>query len=515
MANGSFSFPAIEFGDSHKNQTFVYTISESQANPIGGFTYDKTVYTVTVTVTDNGNQQITAKAVISDGTNNVDNIVFTNIYDPIDAKVTLKGTKLLTGKTLQNGEFSFKLEAVTQGAPMPASAIVKNNATGEIVFGEITFTKSGIYNYKLTEVKGTDSRFDYDESVYDVTITVTDNSEGRLFANVALKKDNMDSSEIVFRNGFVPTPISYNITTSFGGFKGLEGRPIEDGEFDFEFILTNATSGQQIGEIVKNDENGYFKFSDVKLSSAGIYHFKITEVVGNRNGVTYDTTIYYVRVEVIQNENGELKINSQKLYKSFIAKEEVGGVLTEVTKYEELPANEKIIFNNTYAAAPTEIIIKGVKTLEGRELKAEEFSFELYDKEGKLETVKNAKDGSFEFSAISVDKAGEYVFTVRETKGDAEGITYDETVYTVKAIVTDNLDGTFKVEYAYAIGNEAVNALTFVNVYTAPTPAPETPTPPSVPQTGDKTNLTLWIALFFISGGLVIASAILKKKRED
>lgn len=182
MADGSFSFPAIEFKDEHKGNNYEYKITEVDSNKIGGFTYDGTVYTVTVTVTDNGDRTITATAVINNGTENKDNIVFQNTYDATDAEITIDGTKLLTGKTMQADEFEFQLRAVTAGAPMPASATVKNSEKGKIDFGKITYSKAGIYVYELVEINGQDTRYDYDESVYTITVTVTDNSQGLLSA---------------------------------------------------------------------------------------------------------------------------------------------------------------------------------------------------------------------------------------------------------------------------------------------------------------------------------------------
>ena len=272
-ADGSFSFPEIEFGDAHKGNTYEYEIVEVDTNKISGFTsYDSTVYTVAVVVADNGDQTITATATVSDGTNTVDNIVFENVYDAKDAEVALEGTKLLTGKQMQDGEFEFKLEAVTTGAPMPGSAIVKNTVDGKIAFGKIVYSKAGTYSYKLYEVNGGISNYDYDNSVYSVTVTVTDNS-GVLVARVELAKDGLPSTEIVFRNGFVPTPISYDIDADFGGDKTLNGRPLENAEF--EFALINARNGAQIGETVKNDANGKFEFPAVSLAAPLIYHFKI------------------------------------------------------------------------------------------------------------------------------------------------------------------------------------------------------------------------------------------------
>ncbi len=646
-ANGAVVFDTIEFTEAG---TFKYKIYESKADPIGGFTYDSRFYEITVTVTDNGDATLSAsvsrvvKASENDSGRTLvasELMTFNNVYDATDARVTLSGTKLLTGKTLQNDEFGFAISSADQGAPMPLTRYAKNNADGSFAFGEIVFDKAGTYIYTVTEQATADDRYTFDRSVYTVTVTVTDNSAGLLSAEVSLKKDNMDSSEIVFRNSFVPAPIEYDIHTDFGGSKMLSGRPLEADEFEFRLI--NAANGQQIGETVRNDANGGFKFPAIVLHEAGIYHFKITEVLGDEAGVSYDTAAYHVRLEATQDESGLLSIADKRLVKATVVKEEVSGVLTEVTHYENITANGEILFNNVYEASPayvtftatktltgrdlidgefkfdlhktddtfaysentllqddivltlgddgkgeitfrpvsfdetgtfyfviredevdekgitadktvyeievtvtdpgegrleasvkvggeditaatsekvtfnnlyeaeaTEIVIKGTKTLNGREIKNGEFSFTLFDKDGaEIETVTNDQSGSFVFTAIPVDEAGTYTYTVREVKGDEEGMTYDATVYTVTVTVTDNLDGTFKVEYAYAADRVGAEAVRFVNNYTDPTL-------PQIPVTGDYNNsLILWIAAFFVSGGLlggIALSRVLRRK---
>ncbi len=679
-ADGSFAFSEIEFKDKHKGNSYVYTITEVDTNKIGGFTYDATVYTITVTVADNGNQTITASAVVNNGSQDVDDIVFTNTYDAEDAKVIITGEKMLTGKTMQNGEFSFTLEPVTVNAPMPTSPTVSNDENGKITFGEIIYSKAGTYIYTLKEVNGGDPRYDYDTSVYTVTVIVTDNSIGKLSARVELSKNSIPSEEIVFVNGFVPTPITYNIHTDFGGKKVLDGRPLVEGEF--EFALINAINGIQIGDTVKNDANGEFRFPAVYIDTVGIYHFKLVEISGNEKGVSYDDSSYHIRLEVKQNAAGELYIDNKKLFKGTVAKQDVGGVLTEVTSYEDITTQGQITFNNTYKAdpayvtleakkvligrdlkdgefkfdlyktdstfniqniepvqnnvvlalnddgngdiifmpeafdtegtyyyaivedelnqngitsddtvykieivvtdnhkgdlvasvkvngnvvdgstadivafknhykaEPTEIVIDGLKTLQGRDLVESEFSFELYNSNNEiLQTTQNAEDGEFKFAAIPVDAEGEYIYTVKETKGEDEQITYDETVYTVKVVVTDNLKGTFDVDYTYLMGEEVVEALTFNNLYTAPIPSPEPelnptpdfedkptpkPTPEPSPQdeiettpkpidkpenespkTGDCTNIWLWFAVAFLSGSFALGSVLPRKSKK-
>lgn len=103
---------------------------------------------------------------------------------------------------------------------------------------------------------------------------------------------------------------------------------------------------------------------------------------------------------------------------------------------------------------------------------------------------------------------------VREVAGDAAGVTYDGTVYTVVATVTDNLDGTLAVAYAYEADGTAAQGVTFANVYTAPQsePTPE-PAPDKSPMTGD--DLALWFALLFVSGGTTATLVFARKRRES
>lgn len=650
-ANGAVVFDAIEFT---AEGTYKYKLYESNADAIGGFAYDSRFYEITVTVVDNGNATLSATVQRVRKANAQDtgyvlptgeDILFVNMYDATDATVTLSGDKLLTGKDLQANEFTFVLTPDNAAYPMPSVNTASNDANGNFAFPEITFNKAGVYTYTVTEQATSDARYDFDTAVYAVTVTVTDNSRGILTAEVTLKKDGLDASAIVFRNGFVPTPLTYDITAKYAGNKVLHGRPLEAGEFSFTLI--NAINGAQIGEAVENDANGVFTFPAVTLPEAGTYHYKIAEVVGDEKGVSYDPIVFHVVVGVVQNADGSLAIVREELHKATVTKEEVGGVLTEVTKYEDITAavgamtfnntykadpahvtleamktltgrdlvdgefkfdlhetddtfaysentvlqddvvlvleddgsghitfmpltfdavgtyhyvivedelDEKGItadksvykveitvtdnhdgnlvaavkvngtdisgstaatvqFANTYKAAATEIVIEGTKTLTGRELKAEEFSFELYDAQGvKLETVKNAENGKFAFTAIPVDTAGVYKYTVKEFAGTDATITYDAAVYTVTATVTDNLDGTFTVQYAYEKDATTVQGLTFVNTYTAP-PAPPAPIPN--PETGDHTQVGLLAALLFVSGGLMGFALFGKKRKEQ
>ncbi|MBQ2781189.1 MAG: hypothetical protein IJF42_06495 [Clostridia bacterium] len=523
-ADGSFAFPTIEFGDAHKGKTYQYKITESDANKIGGFTYDTTVYTVTVTVADNGDQTITATAVINNGNSNVDDMVFQNTYDATDATVTLEGTKLLTGKTMQDDEFTFELKAVTAGAPMPSAAAVKNTANGKFVFGTITYAKAGVYVYELSEQDGGIANYDYDKSVYTVTVTVTDNSQGLLTARVAIAKDGMPSTEVVFRNGFVPTPISYEIHTDFGGEKvlsGRDGKPLAEGEFTFKLI--NAPNGEQIGDTVTNAADGTFKFPAVSLNAAGVYHFKVVEVIGDVLGVTYDTSSYHIRLEVVQDANGVLTVKDKQLHKGVVSKQDVDGVLTEVTTYENITGSGKIVFNNTYTATPTYVILEATKILIGRELVEGEFKFDLhktaadfaYDETTVWQddvrlTLKDNGDGIVIFRPETFNEIGSYYYVIVEDEIDENGITTDKTAHKVEIVVTDDHHGDLTA--AIKVNGEDItgaiaDTVVFRNIYTAPEPDLDSP------DTGVASQLWLWFALALTGGAGVFGSGVIGKKK--
>ncbi len=653
-ANGAFAFQDMEFTAVGQYRYIVREILPE--NPIGGFTYDPAYFAILVEVTQDGQYGLYADVreihrVVGQTVTTVSDIVFVNTYAAEADRVTISGEKLLTGKTLEEGEFSFRLEAVTEGAPMPADAVVRNAANGRFTFGEISFTKAGTYVYTLTEVDGGVENYVYDKSVYTVTVTVTDNSRGKLTAKVSLSKDGAEATAVVFRNSFAASSITYDVL----GEKVLTGRQLQPGEF--QFVLINAATGQQIGEAVTNGADGQIAFRNISLATTGIYHFKITERAGDAKGVSYDTTAYHIRLEVEQNEKGLLTVVDEQLHKATVTKQEVNGVLTEVTKFEnitggkiqfhnlysadpasvtleatktltgrpladgefkfdlhatgadyaisqstlvqndepltlkpdgtgsvvfmpelftregvyyfvivedeierngvkpdtteyqveitvtdnhagDLVATVKvggeavtgstatvITFRNTYSATADEIKIAGTKTLQGRDLQEEEFSFQLFDAEGKLlQTVKNGKLGAITFAPISVNAAGTYTYTVKELVESEEGMTYDERAYTVTVTVTDNLDGTYKIEYAYAIGETAAEGIAFVNSYEAPQEpeepdvpdvpdVPDEPEYPEPPKTGDESFLLLALPMMILSATAALAVILLGKKK--
>lgn len=147
-----------------------------------GVEYDGSVFAVTTTVTDNGNGTLSVTHKVDNDANAVG---FTNSYAPAATSVTLGASKVLNGKSLEDGEFSFALEG-EDGTQLTAG----NDANGMVVFPAIQYSEAGTYQYAIAEVKGDESDVTYDESEYAVTVTVEDNGEGSLVATVAYEGGN-------------------------------------------------------------------------------------------------------------------------------------------------------------------------------------------------------------------------------------------------------------------------------------------------------------------------------------
>lgn len=535
-ANGSFQFAPIEFTAAGE---YKYIISEDKTKVIGGFTYDSSVYELTVTVTDSA-AALTAEItrfvrVIGGNAAAVTDIVFENEYNPTPASFTISGTKLLTGKIMRGDEFSFKVEKVTADAPaVPGNQTVQNSANGSFTFGTIIFDKPGTFVYKVTEQDKGAAGYTYDKAEYLVTVTVNDNAEGALYSSYKITKNGQESEEIVFNNTFIPASYTYDIDTEFGIEKTLEGRPLNDGEF--EFVLINAINGQQIGAPVKNDAQGKVDFPALTLHEVGTYHYKVAELVGDKNGVSYDNTVYHVVIALAQVDNkddltvdGQLTLVRKELHKATVVIKDVAGTPTEETVFENITGSG-IEFINKYSPNPADIVLAGTKTLVGKELEENEFTFNLYSakmkngewvKDQLIQQVKNDENGKFAFEGNVADSSAEYVFFITEDATNPKAnVTYDTNEYRVVVTSTDNLDGTLTLDYEYFVGADAKGGVEFKNTYTEPTPTP-TPDPdptepqpkPTRPDTGDSSNLALWFALLVISGAGFFGVTFLDKKK--
>lgn len=174
-ADGSVALSKIAYT---KPGTHSYTLREvGGGTHKAGVEYDGSVFAVTTTVTDNGNGTLSVAHKVDNDANAVG---FTNTYAPAATSVTLGASKVLNGKSLEDGEFSFALEG-EDGTQL----VAKNDANGMVAFPAIQYSEAGTYQYTLSEVKGTESGVTYDETTYAVAVAVEDDGKGSLVATVS------------------------------------------------------------------------------------------------------------------------------------------------------------------------------------------------------------------------------------------------------------------------------------------------------------------------------------------
>lgn len=492
-ASGNVNFGTVKFTE---RGTYAYTIREVQAD-LGGFTYDGEIYTISVEVTDDyANGKLVATAKITDKSGEDAEIEFDNKYNPKETSAILFGAKELQGdhKQLESDEFAFSIKAVTQGAPMPANTTVKNTATGAFQFDAIPYTKVGTYRYEITEIDLDKGGYTYDDTVYTVTVTVTDEGNGQLQAKVD-GVGTADAPAVKFVNKYVPKPVDVVLGAEGELLKEFKGRELNADEFIFAVL---ESENKEIAT-AKNTKNGTFAFT-LNFTKAGTYNYTIVEKNNGVAGVTYDEKVYGVEL-IISDKGGYLKVDS-------------------VVYTLDSGATEKVVFSNTYEAEDTDIIISAIKNLTGRDLNDGEFKFVLKDKDGKIvATATNSQGGKIVFDKIVLTEAGTYTYTVFEETGTLENVTYDKTEYVVEVTVTDDGKGRLVASTPVikkAGSSDVVAEIVFENTYAVPTPDPDpTPEYPDSPQTGDTTNLGLWFALLIISSGGLMGTTLYGRKRRS
>ena len=454
--------------------TYIYNIQE-KSNGVGGITYDDSIYTVTVDVTDDGSGKLAAETSITkaDGTA-ADAIVFDNSYDPAETGLSIGGTKELTGKDLEADMFSFTLTGI-DGAPMPvddqATVTAKNTAGGAFDFGEIKYDKVGEYKYEVSEVNAGATGMTYDTNTYNVTVKVTD-EDGALKA-----VPSVENSQIVFKNSYAPIPLVLEGDSAIGGTKDLTGRDLKDGEFVFQL-----KDGDKVIAEATNNADGTFAFDGIKIEKVGTYNYTVSEKMNGLGGVEYDKTIYNVRID---------------------ASDEGGYIKADVTYSVNGEPYDNVVFTNAYSYRGTSVQIGAIKKLQGRDLVDGEFTFRLEDAEGNLiSEAANDENGSVIFDKIDYDEPGTFNYVVYEVGGDAEGVTYDENRYDVTVSVKDSEKGYLTADVT---GDEG---LTFVNVYEKPVvpaePDPDDDGGDSV-RTSDDMQIGLYMTIAALAGASMVA----------
>lgn len=193
-ADGTFGFAPLQLD---KVGTYVYTVSERAGATANGVTYDTTVFTATVTVTENAETHaLEAQVAYSKGGKAADAVAFSNSYAPAATEVKLGASKVLSGEGLKEGQFSFQLK----DADGKVLQTAKNAADGTVGFEAISYDKPGTYAYSISEVDDGQKNVTYDAAEHRVTVTVTDDGAGHLVATVTYD----GAVAPVFKNTYTP-----------------------------------------------------------------------------------------------------------------------------------------------------------------------------------------------------------------------------------------------------------------------------------------------------------------------
>ena len=431
-ANGNVAFSALKYT---KVGQHIYTLREVKGNA-GGVIYDKTVYTVVTTIADNGKGQLVATHKLQ-GAEDVTKIKFKNSYSvtPENSSVTDKiaATKVLAGRDLKEGEFSFEL---VEGDKVVAKG--KNAADGKITMSKIAYNEPGKHTYTLREAKGNAGGIAYSTAKYTIVTTITDNGDGTLKAEHVLK----GTEPAEFKNSYNVTPTESSVTDQITATKVLTGRDLKAGEFSFELV-----EGDKVVATGTNAADGKITMNAVKYTEAGKHTYTLREANGGTTskGVTYSDAEYTIETTITDKGDGTL---------------EAKHVLNDADEAK---------FSNGYKPNPSDSSVTGqvtaTKVLTGREigLVAGEFRFELVEGNNVVSTGTNNADGKIMMDPVTYTAAGKHTYTLRETKAGAteNGITYSAAEYTIVTIVKDNGDGTLSVEHELQGDKKAI----FENAY--------------------------------------------------
>lgn len=384
-------------------------------------------------------------------------------------------------------------------------------------FAGLKFTKTGQYAYTIKEIQGDHQDISYSAAIYEVLVTVTDDSDtGKLAASYTMKKiidDNGTSLEqnpernntATFKNEYKNKTANINFIVHKTYTNGTGSDTLTDGQF--QFLLELVTDKAPMPEGTENNKytasttaGGRTAFPNITYNTEDqgkTFVYKVSEVVpdgavdGKLAGTTYDTKSYYIQVTVSGNGSA---VNAEIEY------------YKDADRTQKVPENEmytienehRLWFHNSYTAEPAKVIIQGSKMLNGRDMTANEFGFTL---EGADETTKEAMKGNFitgvddssvtasapaadsgvagdfTFPEMTFNHVGTYTFKVTENiPQDAQnnklnGVTYDTNVSTVKVVVTDkdangNKTGQLAAEVSYENSKHQSKKLAqFVNEY--------------------------------------------------
>lgn len=495
-AEGNITMSAVKYTEAGKH---TYTLREVNGGTTSkGITYGDAKYTIETTITDKGDGTLKAEHVLKDATA----ATFKNTYSvtPLDAELDFDLSKAIDGRDwTDSDEFSFTITAA-EGTPLPDPATVTVNkhdakdGIAAVKFGKIRYTAAGTYTYEIRENAGNAAGMAYDGHVATAEVTVTEDGEGKLTANVTKKENGR------FTNTY-RTELNYTAAGGLKLSKSLSGRPMTEGQFTFTVTPADEASANALG-LLPGANN--FKSPATAEATVGLidilaghevkftqadagktFTYTVAEKNDGKPGYTYDDAVRTVTIAVADDGAGTLTATTTV----FGGPE---GTHTTVHKSGENKVESALVpFHNSYSATTntpggTAAQVVATKTLTGRPMADGEFWFGIAY-QGELVGYENLKPnigGHVSFDALHydtemlanleaaglahrTDKDGKLAWTINYTAyedlfGLPNGVSATTWSFGFKVIVVDNGDGTLTATVDYG-GVEPL----FENVYGA------------------------------------------------
>lgn len=495
-AEGKITMGAVKYDKAGKH---TYTLREANGGTTSkGITYSDAEYTIETTITDNGDGTLKAEHVLKDAKT----ATFKNTYSvtPTDADLDFDLSKAIDGREWTDGdEFSFTITA-PDGAPLPDPATVtvsKHDAKDGIAaikFGKIRYTAAGTYKYEIRENAGNTVGMTYDSHVATAEVTVTEDGDGNLTANVTKKENGR------FTNTY-RTELNYTAAGGLWLSKYLDGRPMTEGQFTFTVTPVDDASARALGLLPGANS---FKSPEAAEATVGLidilaghevkftqadagktFKYTVAEKNDGQPGYTYDDAVRAVTIAIADDTAGTLTATTT-------VSGGPEGTHETVHKSGENKVEKALVpFHNSYSATTntpggTAAQVVATKTLTGRPMADGEFWFGIAY-QGELVAYENLKPnigGHVSFDtlhydtkmlanleaaglAYRTDKDGKLAWTINYTAyedlfGLPNGVSATTWSFGFKVIVVDNGDGTLTATVDYG-GVEPL----FENVYGA------------------------------------------------
>lgn len=495
-AEGNITMNAVKYTEAGKH---TYTLREVNGGTTSkGITYGDAKYTIETTITDKGDGTLKAEHVLKDATA----ATFKNTYSvtPLDAELDFDLSKAIDGRDWTDSDkFSFTITA-SEGTPLPDPATVTVNkhdakdGIAAVKFGKIRYTAAGTYTYEIRENAGNAAGMTYDAHVATAEVTVTEDGEGNLTANVTKKESGR------FTNTY-RSELDYAAAGGLKLSKTLSGRPMTEGQFTFTVTPADEASAIALGlhegaNVYKSPATAEATVGlidilaghEVKFTQADAgktFTYTVAEKNDGQPGYTYDDAERTVTIAIADDTAGALTATTT------VSGGSEGTLVTEYKTGAAAVESAVVPFVNSYSAttdAPggTVAQVVAAKTLTGRPMVDGEFWFGIAY-QGELVGYENLKPnigGHVSFDALHydtkmladlesaglahrTDKDGKLAWTINYTAYEAihglpNGVSATTWYFGFKVIVVDNGDGTLTATVDYG-GIEPL----FENVYGA------------------------------------------------